>query len=357
MIMKIMTVLGARPQFIKAVSVSKALQEAGHHHFIVHTGQHYDYDMSQVFFEELELSPANINLGIGSGNHGHQTGLMLDGIEKQLLAEKPDWVIVYGDTNSTLAGALAAVKLQIKLAHVEAGLRSYNRSMPEEINRVLTDHCADLLFCPTQTAVNNLANEGIVHGVHQVGDTMHDAIRTFATIAQERSTALKTYGLTPKQYLLTTIHRASNTEFKHNLENIFSALEASKETVVLPLHPRTQAAIERMKIKIDEYPNIKVIEPQGYLDMLMLEQNARMILTDSGGIQKEAYWLRVPCVTLREETEWVETVNLGWNILAAADPVRIINAIRSFKIPEVTTIKMDEPRAASRIVEILENAS
>ena len=354
--MKIVTVIGARPQFIKAAPVSKALQAAGHREFLVHTGQHYDYGMSQVFFDELGLPQPDVNLGVGSGNHGHQTGQMLIGIEEILLTEKPDWMLVYGDTNSTLAGALAAVKLHIQLAHVEAGLRSFNRKMPEEHNRVLTDHCANLLFCPTQTAVDNLAKEGIFNGVHQVGDTMYDAVLQFLDIARQRSIVLTSLGLQPKSYLLATIHRASNTDSMENLHNIFSALAETGEMIILTLHPRTRAVVDHMNFAMADYPNIRVVDPQGYLDMLMLEQNARMILTDSGGIQKEAYWLGVPCVTLREETEWVETVQQGYNVLAGADPEQILKAIRSFTIPEVTPVLYGEPWAATRIVQILASA-
>ena len=328
--MKIVTIIGARPQFIKASPVSKALQAAGQQQFLVHTGQHYDYGMSQIFFDELGLPEPDVNLNTGSGNHGNQTGQMLTGIERILLAEKPDLVLVYGDTNSTLAGALAAVKLHIPLAHVEAGLRSFNREMPEEHNRVLTDHCADLLFCPTQTAVDNLSKEGITKGVHLVGDTMYDAVLYFLNSALQRSTVMADLGLQKKSYLLATIHRPSNTDSAENLHNILSALAQADEPVVVPLHPRTRAMVETMHIVLADWPNIRVIDPQGYLDMLMLEKNARMILTDSGGMQKEAYWLGVPCVTLREETEWVETVEAGWNRLVGSDYNLIRAAVREW---------------------------
>ena len=328
--MKILHVVGARPQFIKAAPVGKALRAAGHTEVLVHTGQHYDDGMSAVFFRELEIPEPDYNLGVGSGPHGWQTGQMLMRIEEVLLAEKPDWVLVYGDTNSTLAGALAACKLRIPLAHVEAGLRSFNREMPEEYNRVLTDHCSDLLFCPTQMAVDNLAREGITKGVHLVGDTMYDAVLQFAEIARQRSTILQDLGLKPKGYLLATAHRPYNTDVPENLRNILTAFAEIGEPLIFPVHPRTWQNISELDgvASFEFNRNVRMIEPVGYLDMLVLEQNARLILTDSGGIQKEAYWLSVPCVTLRDETEWVETVEAGWNVLAGADMVHIVTAVR-----------------------------
>lgn len=328
--MKIVTILGTRPQFIKAAPVSKALRQAGIQESILHTGQHYDEFMSQRFFDELGLPPADINLGVGSGGHGWQTGQMLAGIETVLLAEKPDWVIVYGDTNSTLAGALAAVKLHQRVAHVEAGLRSYNRHMPEEHNRVLTDHCADLLFCPTQTAVDNLHREGITAGVHLVGDVMYDAALQFGELAREKSTILAELNLAPKTYLLATIHRAENTDDPGRLESILEALSGLEEPVIMPLHPRTQQKIVEYGLEVPER-GLKLIPPVGYLDMLMLEQNARLILTDSGGVQKEAYFFRAPCLTLRNETEWPETVEAGWNRVAKVD--EIVADFRSVDFP------------------------
>jgi len=327
--MKILTVVGARPQFIKAAPVSKALRAAGHHEFLVHTGQHYDYAMSQVFFDELGIPQPDVNLGIGSGSHGRQTGEMLMRLEAVIQEQQPDWVLVYGDTNSTLAGALAAVKLHVPVAHVEAGLRSFNRAIPEEHNRVLTDHCADLLFCPTQTAVDNLAREGITQGVHLVGDTMYDAVLQFGELARQRSRILETLGLTPKRYLLATVHRPYNTDNPENLRSILSAFIECGETVIFPVHPRTQARLAEAGLleMLQSAPQVRLIEPVGYLDMLMLEQNARMILTDSGGMQKEAYFFAVPCVTLRPETEWVETVEVGWNVVVGADKNKIILAV------------------------------
>ena len=329
--MKVLTVVGARPQFIKAAPVSDMLRRTGHTEYLVHTGQHYDYGMSQIFFDELGLPMPDVNLGCGSGSHGRQTGQMLMAIEEEIQVQRPDWVLVYGDTNSTLAGALAAVKLHVPVAHVEAGLRSFNREMPEEHNRVLTDHCADLLLCPTDTAVANLAREGIVKGVHLVGDPMHDAVLQFSEIARQRSTILRDLGLTPRRYLLATVHRPYNTDSETNLRSILAALGEISEPVVFPVHPRTRQRIKDFGIEVrSTTDNLMLIDPVGYLDMLMLELNARVILTDSGGIQKEAFWLGVPCVTLRDETEWVETVQAGWNVLAGADTNRIVKAVASF---------------------------
>jgi UDP-N-acetylglucosamine 2-epimerase len=333
--MKIVTIVGARPQFIKAAPVSKAIQDHNEKgegpritEVLVHTGQHYDHGMSQIFFDELDISEPDLNLGVGSGNHGWQTGQMLVRIEEVLLAEKPDFVVVYGDTNSTLAGALAAVKLHIPVAHVEAGLRSFNREMPEEHNRVVADHCSDLLFCPTQRAVDNLAREGVTNGVHLVGDTMYDAVLQFSSIAREHSTILEDLDLEPKTYLLTTIHRPYNTDLPDNLRNILAAFAEIGEVIVFPAHPRTTKKIDALESAFakEVVPgNTKMIAPVGYLDMLVLEENARLMLTDSGGMQKEAYFFGVPCITLRPETEWVETVETGWNVVAGADTSAIVD--------------------------------
>ncbi len=330
--MKVVTIVGARPQFIKAAPVSRELRKA-HSEVLVHTGQHYDDNMSAVFFEELEIPAPDYNLGVGSGPHGAQTGAMLAGIEEILVRERPDWVLVYGDTNSTLAGALAAAKLHIKLAHVEAGLRSFNRAMPEEINRVLTDHVSDLLLCPSQTAVDNLANEGVTRGVHLVGDVMADALAFAAQRARTRSTILGRLGLAEHGYFLATVHRAENTDDPARLRSILAAFDALGETVVFPVHPRTRKALEGLGYRPEPPSQVRLIEPVGYLDMVMLEQAARMILTDSGGIQKEAYWLGVLCITLRNETEWVETVETGWNVLAGSSGDRILEMARSFAPP------------------------
>lgn len=316
--MKIATVVGARPQFIKAAAVSRVLRATpGVREVLVHTGQHYDENMSEVFFRELEIPEPHYNLGIGSDSHGAQTGRMLEAVEGVLLKEKPDWVLVYGDTNSTLAGALVAAKLHIPVAHVEAGLRSFNRRMPEEINRVLTDHVSDLLFAPTETAVENLRREGLPDDrIRLVGDIMLDAAMYYATKAERESRILEELNLKPKTYILATIHRAENTDTAGRLQAIFRgmAVIAQEVPVVLPLHPRTRAALTRGGI-VEEVTDIRLIEPVGYLDMVMLEKNARLIVTDSGGVQKEAFFYRVPCVTLRKETEWVELIDLGWNRL------------------------------------------
>ena len=351
--MVINTVLGARPQFIKAAPVSKVFRKAGIREYLIHTGQHYDHNMSQVFFEELGLSKPDINLGIGSGNHGWQTAQMLTKIEDILLTQKPDYVLVYGDTNSTLAGALAAIKLHIPVAHIEAGLRSFNREMPEEHNRILTDHCADLLFCPTQTAVQNLSREGITAGVHWVGDVMYDAVLQFTEQARQQSTVLKDLGLVSKSYLLTTIHRPSNTDNIETLNKLICSLLSLQEPVVFPIHPRTKTAIKQLKISDFGETNLKMINPVGYLDMLVLEQNARMILTDSGGVQKEAYFFAVPCLTLRKETEWVETVEAGWNCLVGIDPTIISDCVHSWYPTSSPANIFGDGKAADRIVEVL----
>lgn len=353
--MKVVTIVGARPQFIKAAPVSKALREAGHTEFLLHTGQHYDYGMSQVFFDELGLPKADKNLNVRSGNHGKQTGQMLTGIEEILLAESPAWVLVFGDTNSTLAGALASVKLHTPLAHIEAGVRSFNREMPEEHNRVLTDHCANLLLCPTKTAVENLAREGLKTGVHLVGDPMQDAVLMFSQRAQQQSTILKDLGLEPHQYLLATVHRAENTDHPENLRQILEAFSEINEPIIFPIHPRTRACLEALKLRGLDNSHIHLIDPVGYLDMLELERNARMILTDSGGIQKEAYFFCVPCITLRMETEWVETVQAGWNVIAGTDKDRIIACIRNESHSRGTPPSLfGDGQAAQTIVNCLE---
>ena len=350
--MKIVSIVGARPQFIKSAPVSRAIIEAGYVEYKIHTGQHYDYELSQVFFEELYLQEPSINLGIGSGTHAYQTGQMMIGIESILMTQKPDVVLVYGDTNSTLAGALATVKLNINLAHVEAGMRSYNRMMPEEHNRILTDHCADFLFCSTRIAVDNLAREGITKGVHLVGDTMYDAVLIFTKIAEQKSKILQTHGLKPNEYLLTTIHRAYNTNHPEVLASIFSAFQRVNDIIIFPIHPRTINAIKASNLSIPD--NVKVIDPVGYLDMLVLEKNARIILTDSGGMQKEAYFFEVPCLTLRTETEWVETLESGWNLLVGKDPNFIADIIREHKWPKTHNSSLyGDGNASAKIVDIL----
>jgi len=332
MTLKIVSVIGARPQFIKYSALTKEIRKS-HQDILLHTGQHYDYNMNKVFFDEIGIPEPDYNLGIGSGSHAYQTGEMLKGIEDILIKEKPDMVMVYGDTNSTLAGALAATKIHIKVAHVEAGLRIFDRSMPEEINRVLADHCSDYLFCPTKTAVDNLKQEGIVNDVYFTGDVMVDALNSNKEIA-ERSRILDNLGLKSKRYLVVTIHRASNTDNEENLKIISNALiELSKqgETIVFPIHPRTAKLLKDYGLYNEIKERIKFIEPQGYFEFLKLLIHAKKVLTDSGGIQKEAYILKVPCITLRDNTEWMETVEDGWNILAGTDRQKIIRLAREFE--------------------------
>jgi len=327
---KILTVVGARPQFVKALPVGRALRDAGHQEILVHTGQHYDYRMSQVFFDELEIPDPDYNLEVGSGSHGEQTAAMLVGIEKLLVDEQPDILLVYGDTNSTLAGTLAAIKLHVPIAHVEAGLRSFNRRMPEEHNRVLTDHASTWLFCPTELAVQNLVKEGITEGVHNVGDVMYDMV----LLARSRDTdteRLSRLGLESGGYMLATVHRAENTDDPARLTAILTAFGELEETILLPLHPRTRARLDDPGFGVglsDVPPNVRIERPLGYMDMLALQAGASLILTDSGGVQKESLWAGVPCVTLRDETEWVESVEAGWNTVVGADAEKIVAAAR-----------------------------
>jgi len=327
--MKIASVIGARPQFIKCAPVSRELRKLCKE-IIVHTGQHYDDSLSEVFFRDLHIPRPDYHLGVGSGTHGQQTGEMLKKIEDILTTERPRAVLVYGDTNSTLAGALAAAKLHIPVIHVEAGLRSFNRRMPEEINRLLTDHLSGLLFCPTETAVKNLGQEGITKGVHLIGDVMYDALFDNLETARKTSSILDRLHLQPKAFVLTTVHRAENTDRPERLKGIMTALVSLAEsgyTVVFPVHPRTKKQLGESRIASAR--NFMVIDPVSYLDMVLLESTARVILTDSGGVQKEAYWLRVPCLTLRDETEWVETVTTGWNQLTGTDAGRILSAVET----------------------------
>lgn len=358
--MKLVSVVGARPQFIKAATVSRVLRaEPGVEEVLVHTGQHYDDNMSRIFFEELELPAPDYHLGIGGGTHGQNTGRMLEAIEGVLLKEKPDWVLVYGDTDSTLAGALAAVKLHIPVAHVEAGLRSFNRRMPEEMNRVLTDHAADLLFAPTETAVKNLLREGIAEGkIHLVGDVMYDAALYYGTKAERESQILRRLGLAPKGYILATVHRAENTDDPRRLGAILQALAEvhRRVPVVFPVHPRTRKRAEAFGLA-GYLEQVLATEPVGYLDMVMLEKHARLIATDSGGVQKEAFFYRVPCVTLREETEWVELVELGWNrLVPPSDALPILEAMLTLTRIHAPGKEADlygNGQAAQRIASIL----
>lgn len=323
---KILTIVGARPQFIKAIMVSRLIGRK-YKHLIVHTGQHYDPGMSAGFFKELGLPEPDYNLGVGSAPGEKQIFRMVEKLRGVLLRERPAIAIVYGDTNSTLAGALAAAMLGIPIAHIEAGLRSFRPDMPEENNRVLTDHLSALLFCPTQNAVANLRREGIKNGVHNVGDVMYDACRFFLKRAVSQSRILDRHKLCKKSYYLATIHRAANTDNKARLKKIISIFSGLDKIVVLPLHPRTKKALRKFRIKITS-PDLKLIPPVSYLDMLKLEANAKAILTDSGGVQKEAFFLNIPCITLREETEWPETVKHHGNILTSVDNGRVTAAIK-----------------------------
>jgi len=348
--MKIATIVGARPQFIKAATISRAiLAQSVISEVLIHTGQHFDANMSDVFFTELNIRKPDHHLGIGGGTHGENTGRMLESIEKVLIAEKPDWVLVYGDTDSTLAGALAAVKLHIPLAHVEAGLRSFNRRMPEEINRVLTDHASDLLFVPTQTAVKNLATEGITGDkVNWVGDVMFDATLFYRDRARKPELVDLPAG---KPFFLCTIHRAENTDDLERLTAIVRMLNelAADETIILPLHPRTIRAIGRLAdVKLSAA--IKVIEPVGFLEMTWLLANCSIVITDSGGLQKEAYFHQKPCVTLRDETEWGELVEAGYNrLMSPLTPKasQILAQMRAGAIPKCEVLYGDGNAAAA----------
>lgn len=355
--MKILTIVGARPQFVKASVVSAALKPLCDE-VIVHTGQHYDKNMSDVFFEELGIPKPAYNLGVGSGSHGKQTGEMLMRIEEVIGEEKPDILMVYGDTNSTLAGALAASKLHIPVAHVEAGLRSYNMRMPEEQNRVLTDHISTWLLCPTETAVKNLAKEGITRGVTMTGDVMLDSVLHFLSVARANPDKVKIYemlGLTPKQYRLATLHRAETTDGGiEAVTRIFRAFEQLPQRVVIPIHPRTRGLAEQA-VSQGGFTNIQLIDPVGYLEMLLLTSGACQVLTDSGGLQKEAYFMEVPCVTLRTETEWVETLHGNWNILASLTTEDILQkALNTVPDPAARDSKpFGDGHASEKIAQIL----
>ncbi len=350
--MKVLSVVGARPEFVQSAPVSRALR-ARHQEVLVHTGQHYDYRMSQAFFDELGIAVPDYNLGVGSGPHGKQTAEILAGMEEVLRTEQPDLVIVRGDTNSTVAGSLAASKMAIPTAHIEAGERSYDRRMPEEINRLVADHLADLHFCASQASVQRLADEGIIDTVHWVGDVMYDALLQNLPLARERSSIMDRLGLAPGRYALVTVHRASNTDDPTRLQQIVAALNNVEETVVFPAHPRTQQALARIGARLSE--RILQIDPVSYFDMLELEENARLIATDSGGVQREAYCLGVPCLTLREETEWVETVQAGWNLLVGVGVHQIVEAWRDFHPRGERPPIFGDGHAAERIVRILDD--
>lgn len=348
--MKIVTIVGARPQFIKAATLSRvARNHSGIREILVHTGQHYDENMSEVFFRQLDIPVPDYNLGTGSGSHAVQTGAMMTGIEKVLLNEKPDRVLVYGDTNSTLAGALTAAKLHIPVAHVEAGLRSFNRRMPEEINRILTDHVAELLFAPTETAMRNLANEGLETASRFTGDVMFDSVLFYRDMVTADPGRYRIAGL-PDSYMLATVHRAENTDNPEILSGILDAFWQTGRPIVLPLHPRTRKMLENSAAVP---ANVKIIDPVGYLQMLRLTLDSEKVLTDSGGLQKEAYFLEKPCITLRTETEWVETVHDQWNTVTGTDPERILAAVALPHPQAPQKPSFGNGRAASEILSLL----
>jgi len=373
--MKLISIVGARPQFVKLAPLCSQLKNFPEvEHFILHTGQHYDYRMSKIFFDQLGIPEPNWNLEIGSGTHGWQTAEMVKKIEQVLLEEKPNWVLVYGDTNSTLGGALAAVKLHIPVAHIEAGLRSYNRMMPEEINRVLTDHCSTVLFCPTKASMDNLSKEGMkghlifkngrwvktgeersVQWCAMVGDLMHEVLKMSLDIANRESTILPSLGLDPDSYYVVTVHRAENTDNPENFMNILEGLArvSKRYPVIFPIHPRTKKLMEQINKESISADNIKFIDPVSYFDMLVLVKNARAVLTDSGGLQKEAYILGTPCVTLRGETEWIETVEMGWNVLVGTDPQAILNAVLKKDRLEIHPQLYGDGKTSQYIIEIL----
>jgi UDP-GlcNAc3NAcA epimerase len=348
--MKIVSVVGVRPQFVKASVVSRVLRK-NNEECLIHTGQHYDYEMNKIFFEELCIPEPNYYLCVGSGLHGYQTGEMLRKLEEVLTIEKPDLVLTYGDTNSTLAGALAASKLGIKNAHVESGLRSFDKSMPEEINRILTDHCSDILFCPTQNAVNNLEGEGITENVYLTGDVMVDSLLLNKEIAEARSSILNDLNLKNKDYLVATIHRANNTDNIEHLRNIIEAFQKLNENIIFPIHPRTEKLLKNYGLYDSLRSFVTLIKPLGFLDFIKLMNHAKMILTDSGGVQKEAYILKVPCVTLRENTEWTETIKDGWNVLVGSNKDRILEVVNEF-MPSVQEHRnrFGDGSASNRIV-------
>lgn len=359
--MKIVTVVGARPQFIKAAAVSRAIRDgyAGKvEEVLVHTGQHYDENMSKVFFDELNIPHPKYNLEISGGQHGAMTGRMLEAVENVLLQEQPDWLLIYGDTNSTLAGALAAAKLHIPVAHVEAGLRSFNMRMPEEINRILSDRVSSLLFCPTDTAVSNLKTEGINAGIHNVGDVMYDVALFYRDRARQQSTILSKLNLSHGKFALATCHRAENTDDPLKLGEILAALAdvSAQLPVVLPLHPRTRNLIDKYGKSL-LLTKLIVVEPLPFLDMIALEQAAKVILTDSGGVQKEAYFYGVPCVTMREETEWVETTASKTNVLVGTNRLMLLEWVAKLQVdqwhPDFSGVPYGTGKAAENILQIL----
>lgn len=371
---KLLSIVGVRPQFVKAAMVCAAAErynraqtgEERIQHQLLNTDQHYDSGMAEIFFEQLPLPRPDYSLGVGSGSHGAQTAAMLEKIEGVLLENRPDCVIVYGDTNSTLAGVLAASKLHIPVAHVESGLRSFNRRMPEEINRIAADHCADILLCPTQDAMKQLGREGIVKNVHFTGDVMLDAVQEFSAIAAERSTILSELGIEPKRYVLVTIHRAENTDSPERMQNLVETLCRLDRPTVLAMHPRLRAKLEQepayrqLGERLRTAAHLQITTPLSYLNMLHLEAQARLIMTDSGGVQKEAYFVATPCLTLRDETEWTETLAGGWNLVAGTSPEKILAMANSMwsgngasPAGRPSLSAFGDGRAADRIIAIL----
>jgi UDP-N-acetylglucosamine 2-epimerase (non-hydrolysing) len=352
---KFLSVVGARPNFVKLPPIHRALTKQHIDHIIVHTGQHYDYEMSKVFFENLQLPDPQYNLNVGSGSHCHQLGEMVKRFEEVLLKENPKVVLVYGDTNSTLAGALAAVKLSFPVAHIEAGLRSFDRRMPEEVNRVLTDHVSNTLFCPTKTALRNLRKEHVWGKAFLTGDVMVETLNEYITLAEKKSTILDRLSVEPKKYILVTIHRAENTENQFRLSKIVEALTKIKKRIVFPIHPRTVKALKEYLLiqKLASNSNIILTEPLSYLDFIELERQAEKIVTDSGGVQKEAYLLGVPCITLRENTEWKETLYAGWNILVGFNVDRILYAVDNFEPNSQRKPVFGKSNASLKIANIL----
>ncbi|MBU0685168.1 MAG: UDP-N-acetylglucosamine 2-epimerase (non-hydrolyzing) [Candidatus Thermoplasmatota archaeon] len=352
--MKIASIVGARPQFIKLAPFSREIRKR-HREVLIDTGQHYDAEMAGNFFSEFKIPKPDHALGIGSADHGEQTGKMLIALEKVLIAEQPALAVVFGDTNSTLAGALAAAKLNIPVAHVEAGLRSYDTSMPEELNRVLTDHLSKLLFCPTDVSKDNLKREGITEGVHVVGDVMVDALEESKKAADKHSKILEHFKLKKGEYQFLTVHRPSNTDVKKNLEGILKAVGDSGVTTVFSVHPRTAKLLEDYDLGKTIPKNVITTKPLGHMDAIWLVSNAARVLTDSGGLQKEAYLLGTPCITLRDNTEWVETINARWNVLVGADPKKIKEAIAGFSPPAYRPKVFGPAGASARIAQAIDS--
>jgi UDP-GlcNAc3NAcA epimerase len=347
--MKIVTIVGARPQFIKAATVGRVIgARSDIKEVIVHTGQHYDENMSDVFFSELNISKPQYNLGVGSLSHGKQTARMLEGIEEILIKESPDWIIIYGDTNSTIAGALAAAKLHIPIAHIEAGLRSYNRRMPEEINRIATDHISDILFAPTQNALNILRNENLADRSYFSGDVMFDSILYFKDISQQKVKLSDVFDVQPNNYYLATIHRQENTDDIKRLQEIFIAFSELDIPVIIPLHPRTKNILDEVSFR----SNVKIINPVGYLEIVSLLSNCIKVFTDSGGLQKEAFFLKKPCITLRDETEWIETLEGNWNFTVGADKQKILDKVHLNDFGPQND-HFGDGKAAEKIIDIL----